>query len=51
MRIAKPPSPDPALAGYSRHVGAGLVPARYGFSPQTTGAHKGRPYGRNGGQR
>ena len=43
------PSPDPTLAGCRHHVGAGLVPARYGFLPQTMGAHEGRPYGRNGG--
>lgn len=43
------PSPDPARAGYRHHVGAGLVPARYGFLTQTMGAHEERPYGQNGG--
>ena len=43
------PSPAPTLAGCRYHVGAGLVPARYGLLPQTMGAHEGRPYGQNGG--
>ena len=38
------PFPDPALAGCPRHVGAGLVPARYGFPPQTVSAHEERPH-------
>ena len=38
------PSPDPGLAGCPHHIGAGLVPARYGFPPQTMGAYKECPH-------